>query len=125
MDALADRIFKVRKFLKLSQADFGEKIKLSPNFIWLMEKGQREPSDRTISDICRVFGINEVWLRSGNGEMMRPKGREEEIANIARAANNANPDEATAYFHNLLENMSDGEILLLYRIFKKHFSSQK
>ena len=27
------------------------------------------PSDRTISDICREFRVNETWLRTGEGEM--------------------------------------------------------
>ena len=35
----------------------------------MLEKGERVPSDRTISDICREFNVNEDWLRTGNGYM--------------------------------------------------------
>ncbi len=33
------------------------------------EKGTRNVTDRTISDICREFNINEEWLRYGTGEI--------------------------------------------------------
>lgn len=55
---------------------------MSENFIWQIEKGQREPSDRTISDICRVYGVNEVWLRTGAGEMHVPLSRNAQLAKI-------------------------------------------
>ena len=48
----------------------------------MIEIGQREPSDRTIADICRVYGIDEIWLRTGAGEPYRPKGREEELTEL-------------------------------------------
>lgn len=73
------RIKAVRTTLKLSQAEFGEKIGLSQNYIWMIEKGERVPSDRTIRDICRVFKVDEIWLRDGIGEMFRPRTREDEI----------------------------------------------
>lgn len=82
MDDISTRLLQVRKDQGLSQADFAQKLNLSQNFVWLTEKGQRLPSDRTIADICRVFGVNEVWLRTGAGEMYTPRTREEELAAI-------------------------------------------
>ena len=86
MSELADRILAIRKDSGLSQSAFGEKLNLSQNFVWMIEKGQREPSDRTVSDICRVYGINEPWLREGVGEMYVPKTREETIAELVGSA---------------------------------------
>lgn len=86
MSELADRILAIRKDSGLSQSAFGEKLNLSQNFVWMIEKGQREPSDRTISDICRVYAVNETWLREGTGEMYVPKPREEVIAEMVGAA---------------------------------------
>lgn len=65
---------------------------MSENFIWQIEKGQREPSDRTVSDICRVYGINESWLREGVGDMYVPKTREETIAELVGSALNGSND---------------------------------
>lgn len=92
MSELADRILTIRKESGLSQSAFGEKLNLSQNFVWMIEKGQREPSDRTISDICRVYGINEPWLREGVGEMYVPKTREETIAELVGSALNGSND---------------------------------
>lgn len=48
-----------------------------------MFAGVRNPSDRTILDICREFGVNEVWLRTGEGEPYRETTREESILKFA------------------------------------------
>lgn len=81
-DSFASRILYLRKSKNLSQADFAKAINLSQNFVWMVEKGQREPSDRTISDICRVFGVDPVWLRTGAGEPFTPLSRSDELAAI-------------------------------------------
>lgn len=82
-----ERIKHLRKdILKMSQKDFGEQLNLSENFIWMIEKGNRAPSDRTISDICRIFDIQEDWLRHGLEPMRAAKSREEEIADLVGSA---------------------------------------
>ncbi len=75
------RLIKLRKELNLTQADFGLKINLTRSSIANIETGQRGLTDRTISDICRVFNVNEEWLRTGDGPMFRPKkGLDNELA---------------------------------------------
>lgn len=82
-----ERIKYLRKdILKLSQKDFSDKLGLSENFVWMVEKGNRTPSDRTISDICRIFDIQEDWLRHGLEPMRAAKSREEEIAELVGSA---------------------------------------
>ena len=46
----------------------------------MIEKGSREPSERTISDICRVFGVSLAWLQDGVGEMFVQRSANEELA---------------------------------------------
>ena len=74
------RIKAVRTTLKLSQAEFGKKIGLSQNYIWMIEKGERTPSDRTISDICREFNISLAWLRDGTEPMYVQRSENERMA---------------------------------------------
>lgn len=82
-----ERIKHFRKdILKMSQKDFAEQLGLSENFVWMIEKGNRIPSDRTISDICRIFDIQEDWLRDGLEPMRAAKSREEEIADLVGSA---------------------------------------
>lgn len=80
---MKDRLKQIRKSLNLSQAEFGSRVKLSQNYIWMIEKGDRVPADRTISDICREFGVNEIWLRTGDGEPFQQESREEQIMRFA------------------------------------------
>ena len=74
------RIHEIRKIHGLNQQDFAGRLGLTKNFISLLETGSREPSDRTIKDICEKFSVSEDWLRTGQGEMRVPRSREEEIA---------------------------------------------
>lgn len=63
------RIKEIREARGLSQADFAEMLNLKRNSISLIEVGKRNPSDRTIIDICNTFNVSEEWLRTGVGEM--------------------------------------------------------
>lgn len=63
------RIKEVREAKGLNQADFAEMLNLKRNSISLIEVGKRNPSDRTIVDICNTFNVSEEWLRTGEGEM--------------------------------------------------------
>lgn len=65
------RIQQIRKAERMTQDEFAEKIGLSRNFVWMIEKGERIPSKRTLKDICRVFKINYDWLVHGSGEMFQ------------------------------------------------------
>ena len=80
------RIKMIRQNEGLTQSQFADKIGLSRNYVAMIEIGQREPSDRTISDICRIFDIQEDWLRHGLEPMRAAKSREEEIADLVGSA---------------------------------------
>lgn len=79
---MKERIKTIRQSVNLTQAQFAAQLGLSRNYIAMIEIGQREPSDRTISDICRVFNVNPVWLRTGVGEPFVPLSRSDELAAI-------------------------------------------
>ena len=77
-----ERIKAARKARKMTQKQLAEAIGLTQNYIAMIETGRREPSERTISDICQVCGVDEIWLRTGTGDMDTPKTRQEELAEI-------------------------------------------
>lgn len=66
---MKERFKILRKDTGLTQKDFAARVGLSQNFIAQIESGSKVPSDRTVSDICRIFHVNEHWLRTGEGEM--------------------------------------------------------
>ena len=45
--------------------------------------GKKSPSDRTIMDICREFGVSEKWIRTGDGPKRIPQTFQQEVANLA------------------------------------------
>ena len=111
------------KYLKargitLSQKDFADKIGLSENYIWMIEKGDRVPSERTISDICREFGVNEVWLRTGDGEPFQQESREEQIMRFA-AQTVKGSDEFRKAFVSMLAKMDADDWENLGKLFAK------
>lgn len=75
-----ERIRALIKALKIKQAEFAQRLGVSRPFVSELCSGAKNPSDRTITDICREFGVNEHWLRTGEGEMFSRLSREEEIA---------------------------------------------
>lgn len=79
---MKDRIKAVRKAAGLTQQEFAESLGLKQNTVATYEIGRLLPSDRTITDICRNYSVNETWLRTGAGEMFRPRSREDEIASF-------------------------------------------
>lgn len=64
-----DRIKAVRKSLGLTQQEFGDKIGLKKNSLSQLETGRNNITNSVILSICREFKVNEVWLRTGLGEM--------------------------------------------------------
>lgn len=77
---MKDRIKKIRKAIKLTQVQFGEKIGVKGNTVTNYESGLRTPTDAVIKSICREFNVDENWLRTGEGEMFLPVLEEDEMA---------------------------------------------
>lgn len=75
-----ERIKEARKFLGLTLEKFGEKLGVGKTAISKLEKGENNLTDQMAKSICREFGINEEWLRTGSGNMRIP------IENEAAAA---------------------------------------
>ena len=78
MSEINTRIAAVIQASGLTKTAFAERVKVSQQHISRLAK-DGTPSDRTIVDICREFGVSENWLRTGEGEMFVRLSREEEI----------------------------------------------
>lgn len=83
MTELKDRFVYVIEKKGYSKSKSADLLGVSPAFISQICSGARVPSDRTISDICREFGVDEIWLRTGEGEPFRQESRDEEIMRFA------------------------------------------
>jgi transcriptional regulator with XRE-family HTH domain len=114
-----ERIALVRKSLGLTQEKFAEQVGLSRNFMWMIESGTRVPSDRTISDICREFNVNETWLRTGEGEMFNQITRSEKIAAFLGDITENDGDDFKRRFVEMLAELEPEDWKLLERMAEK------
>ena len=80
MQTIGDRISLVIKRSGLTKTKFAEQLHLSQQFISSLCSGAKQPSDRTIADICREFNVSETWLRDGVGDMEVKRTMNQELA---------------------------------------------
>jgi transcriptional regulator with XRE-family HTH domain len=85
MDSINNRIVELIDSLHIKKGEFSEKLQISQAFVSQICSGVRQPSDRTISDICRVFGVRRQWLEDGTGPMRQPETEDDEIVDAVLA----------------------------------------
>ena len=64
-----ERVKEIRQTLKLTLEKFGEPIGLEKSALSLIENGKNSLTDANIKAICREFGVDYIWLTTGEGEM--------------------------------------------------------
>lgn len=96
-----ERLKIMRKALGLKQRELADVIGVKENTVAIWESGSKSPSSRAIRDICREFAINEAWLRTGEGEMMVPKSKSEQIAKFITTASEDEHSFQSRLIHTL------------------------
>ena len=79
---IQERVKALRKHFDLSQAEFGKQLGVSRDVISNLEYGRVAVSDLIINMICAKFGVNEKWLRTGEGEMFPPMTTDMKVAKL-------------------------------------------
>ena len=79
-----NRIKILRTELGLSQAEFGQKLGVTKAAISRLEHGVNNVTEQMTKSICREFGVNHLWLTTGDGEMFNQSedGTIKQIDNI-------------------------------------------
>lgn len=105
---MKNRISLIRSTLKLSQEAFGKRIGISGASVSKLESGENNPSEQTIRLICSTFGVDYLWLKTGDGEMYdSPSMAEQDML----------------LFHNLM-NSGDEVAKALFRAYAKKFDGR-
>jgi transcriptional regulator with XRE-family HTH domain len=89
--SINQRIKELREKLGLNQRDFSKLLSLSGGYIAGIEVNLRKVNDRIIKLIIAQFGVNEDWLRLGNGEMFSKKKTNEKTVRILSLYNDLPP----------------------------------
>jgi transcriptional regulator with XRE-family HTH domain len=103
---MKDRISLVVDKSGLTKTAFAKRINVSQGLISQICAGTTNPSDRTISDICREFRVNEKWLRTGEGPMYLPEA-----------------DDDTAYINELLNDLDNPFYDIIKAILKSYMEA--
>ena len=123
---MQNRIKELRKNAHLTQTEFGERVGVKGNTVANYELGMRVPSDAVILAICREFGVNENWLRTGEGDMYVTYTREEAIAAfIGDLLADEDDDNFKLRLIRVLAGLNEKEWISLERNLRELFADKK
>ena len=64
-----ERVKEIRQVLGLTLEKFGQKLGVTKTAISRIENGERGLTEQMTKSICREFGVDYIWLTTGEGEM--------------------------------------------------------
>ena len=102
-----ERIKEIRLFFGLTQVEFGRKIGVKQSAVTGYENGNRQPLDTVITSICREFGVNEEWLRTGEGPQFIEITRAEQIQQMVDDIMRDHPEAFRRRFVTALAGLDD------------------
>ena len=118
MSEINERISAVIQASGLTKTAFAERLKVSQQHVSRLAK-DGVPSDRTITDICREFGVREAWLRNGEGEMFVQDTQSEQVAAFLADLTKDDSDTFKKRFVEMLAGLSPADWELLERMAEK------
>ena len=107
------RLKAVRKAIGLTQQEFADRLGIKRGAVANYEIGRNDPIDAVISLICREFGVNETWLRTGEGEMFAPVDPENQLREWAGRVLADSSDSFRARFVRMMMGLTDKEWAVL------------
>lgn len=125
---MKNRVREIRRKLSLSQSEFAKSIAMGQTGVSMVENGTRELTDRQIITICAVFGVDEHWLRTGEGEPFPlPPEEDEQLLQLLAKLTDENTDprkkRLIATFCQLTMDYSEDDLDELSRIFESLHSA--
>lgn len=114
-----ERIKQVRKSLGITQQAFAERIGMKQNSIALVESGKRNISGQALLSICREFQVNELWLRTGEGEMFMEMSEEDEIAAFVGSLLGSKSESFKKRFVAAISQLDEDDWIVLEKMAEK------
>lgn len=102
-----ERVKEIRKALGLTLEKFGEKVGVTKQTVSRIENGINNLTEQMTKSICREFGVDYMWLTTGDGEMFVESDDDfmEKIDRIMAGENDARKNMI-----KMLLNASDADI---------------
>lgn len=100
------RVKEVRKHLDMTQTEFGDALGVSRDVINSYERGRVVPTQTFTELLCMKYGVDQIWLETGEGEMFhKPKESERFATLAAKIQSDPNPFKKRVFY--ALSLMSD------------------
>ena len=116
-----ERVKEIRKKLGFTLEKFGERLGVTKQTVSRIENGINNVTDQMTKSICREFGVDYIWLTTGEGEMF-VETDDDFIERIDRIM--AGKDEARKNLFKALLEASDDDIVAFQKIIDL-FASKK
>lgn len=112
MNTINDRLRELRKYLKMNQEDFGKLLGISKSGVCDIENERRNVTEQHII-MLKMHDVNENWLRTGDGNMLIDRSKNEEISNFVQKLLEKESDSFQKRFISMLAKLkiSDWEVL--------------
>lgn len=108
-----ERVKEIRKALGLTLEKFGEKVGVQRSAISKIERDERGLTEQMTKSICREFGVDYIWLTTGEGGMFVDSD-DDFIEKIDRIM--AGEDDARKNIFKFMLSLNDDDIAALGRI---------
>lgn len=79
---MVQRLKEIRKALGFNQTAFAKHLGITQTAYSMIENGYRPLADKYVKVICSEFGVNENWMRTGEGNMFNSSPYEKEFMGI-------------------------------------------
>jgi transcriptional regulator with XRE-family HTH domain len=68
---IGKRLEELIKHLNMTKKDFAKSINYSPGNITDWTKGRYKPSGEALMNMEQIYGVSQIWLLKGEGEMFK------------------------------------------------------
>ena len=96
----------VRKHFNLTQSEFADQLGVTRNVISMYELSHVAPPPIFLDHLCMKYGVDPIWMETGEGEMFHKPSEAERFAELA-AKIQSDPNEFKKRVFYALSLMSD------------------
>ena len=110
MNNLGKRVKEIRNSLKKTQEEFGAQIGIKKNSLSQIENGKNALTQQNIVAICKTFHVNEVWLKTGEGDMFLEISRDDALMDLINKSMHEESGEIRRRIATAIMNLSPEQI---------------
>jgi transcriptional regulator with XRE-family HTH domain len=123
-----ERISLIRKSLKLSRREFGEKLGVSESVIVNIEMNRLsrpEQKKPLYNLICSKYKVDPYWLETGKGDMFLPQTKDDAIASFMASVMADEEESFRRRFVEMLASLDDDGWQFLENTINSLYPKQK